>query len=51
MSDTGALIFLVYLVLHGLAVYVVVNDVLGRHGHDVFDWPRKLVNWLDRKQD
>ena len=51
MSDAGALIPLAILGIAIVAVYVMTEVAHCRRGHDVYDWTRKLVNWLDRKQD
>jgi hypothetical protein len=51
MSDAGALILLAILGITIVAVYVMTEVAHCRRGHDVYDWTRKLVNWLDRKQD
>ena len=31
-------------------LYVMAEIMHYRKGHDVYDWTRKLVNWLDRNE-
>jgi len=51
MIETGALIFFAILGIAVLAFYVIAEVAHCRRGHDVYNWTRRLVDWLDRKRD
>lgn len=43
------ILFIIVTAIVFLTVYVIAEVMHCRRGHDVYDWTRKLVKWMDQK--
>ena len=41
--------FVIFAAVVFLTVYVIAEVMHYRKGHDVYDWTKKLVKWMDQK--